>query len=155
MMDRAEFNRLLRHWGRVYGPAPAQEWDEDSSMGSGTLTGSLIEFLRVGVVTGPECRFGPRSRLTARGKETKRTLKRMRAHPVADRIDSLCIVLHSVDPLPALVLRAHYCWRGEHQWRRAWVASVSGHRIGRKRYYRELEAARAWMFLALRAKRAA
>jgi hypothetical protein len=30
-MTETELRTMLRVWGRVFGPAPAKEWDEDSS----------------------------------------------------------------------------------------------------------------------------
>ena len=97
-MEAYELEKELRHWGRVYGPAPETEWEEDSSNGSGLLTGCLIDFIRVGIITGTEqerividrsCPELPEQivvgSLTARGKESQGGAKPMKAHPVADR----------------------------------------------------------------------
>lgn len=148
-MDQGELERLLRIWGRVYGPAPAQEWEEDSSHGSGALTGCLIDFLRVGVVSGPE----PEG-ITARGKQSEGGAKPMAAHPVADHLDHLCVVLYGEHRLASVVLRAHYCMRGHRKEKLPWVSGVIGQRISRRRFAAELDFARSWMSVAM-AKKAA
>lgn len=148
-MDRVELEQVLRHWGRVYGPEPLAEWEEDSSLGSGALTGCLIEFLRVGIVTGPEG-----DHLTARGKESKGGAKPMKAHPVADMVDQLCCQLYKEHMVAALALRAEYCMRGPRSEKRAWIAGIAGERITRRKYDAKLEVAKFWFNTVLKRKAA-
>lgn len=128
-MAESVAEQALRHWGRVYGPPPAAEWEEDSSHGSGALTGCLIEFLRVGIVHGPE-----RARITARGRESTSGTKPMKAHPLADTVDHLVCVLYSQDRRAAVALRAQYCLRGSLGDKCAWVASATVARMSRMNF---------------------
>lgn len=148
-MHPDEFEARLRFWGRVYGPAPPSEWDEDSSHGSGALTGCLIDFLRVGIVSGAEPEH-----LTARGRESEGGAKPMKAHPQADEIDVLCCQLYREGRLAALVLRANYCMRGPRREKLPWVSGIYGAHVSRRQFGEALVAARGWMFLALQAKAA-
>lgn len=160
-MEAHDLEKELRYWGRVYGPAPETEWEEDSSHGSGLLTGCLIDFIRVGIVTGTEkerividrTRPGLPEQvvvgtLTARGKESQGGAKPMKAHPVADRIDRLCCQMYRERVVPALVLRADYCMRGPRREKMPWINAIVGRRISRRRYSTELDWAKAWMLYA-------
>jgi hypothetical protein len=138
-MDEA-LEGMLRTWGRVYGPPPPDEWAEDSSLGAGALTGCLIEFMRVGIVYGRES-----DKLTARGRESQGGAKPMKAHPVADQIDHLCVALYAENRIRAVVLRANYCIRGPRAEKLPWVSKAVNQRISRRRYCTELDAARDWM----------
>lgn len=125
-MSESAAEHALRHWGMVYGPPPPAEWEEDSSLGSGALTGCLIEFLRVGIVHGPE-----RKRITARGRESAGGSKPMKAHPLADQVDHLVCVLYAQDRRAAVALRAQYCLRGAFKEKCAWVAGATASRVSR------------------------
>ena len=144
-MEAHELERRLRFWGKVYGPAPDAEWDEETSLGSGALTGCLIEFLRVGIVTGSEndCE------ITARGKESLGGAKPMKVHPEADQIDRLCCTLYRVRVVPALVLRADYCMRGPRREKLPWVSAIAHMKVTRKKYSMELDFAKDWIGRAL------
>lgn len=143
-MQINDLEHSLRAWGRVYGPQPESEWEEDSSHGSGALTGCLIEFLRVGIVTGSvnervvikkqgsvqeQVLVG---RLTAKGKQSQGGAKPMKAHPMADYIDHMVCVIQKTDVRAAISLRAQYCLRGMTAREKClWVSKMTNTRVSR------------------------
>lgn len=143
-MNESAAEQALRHWGRVYGPPPPLEWQEDSSMGSGALTGCLIEFLRVGIVHGQA-----RGKLTARGRESRGGAKPMKAHPLADRVDHLVCVLYAQDRRAAVALRAQYCLRGSLGDKCMWVATATAARLSRMNFRASVARGKHFVSVAL------
>lgn len=148
-MRDSEIERALRYWGAIYGPPPPDEWQEDSSHGSGALTGCLIEFLRVGVVSGPES-----DSITARGRESQGGAKPMKAHPAADRIDRLVCLLYATDRRAAVAVRAHYCLRTVMRLKVWWVGRVTETRVSRAGYLGAVARARHFIATALAERKA-
>lgn len=177
MSEDFDLERLLRRWGRVFGPPPEREWDEDSSGSAGGLTANLMAQLHVGlghvgdaakpkrhVWTNPETGAkvpmdipGMR-RITARGRETRNPHRPpWSPDPEAESVEVAALDLYRYDALRGVVLRIEYCLRGFKQRERAvLVGRVEGmERITLRRYRHELDRAREWMAGRLFGNRAA
>jgi len=167
-----EVARLLRKWGRIFGPSRIAEWDEDSSMGLGGRSDALVQLLRVG--KGAQSLLQGRSPVWTRDADGKRVLDRaaMAPHqcfgvesrvsgerpwivdPEAEYIDRLWCQLHRENEVPAIVLRVEYCIYGPRRMKVRWVNNCEGiERVSLRRYASHLETARDWMADAITGKR--
>jgi hypothetical protein len=144
-MQSDEVERLLKVWSHHYGQPRPKEWDEESSLGSGQLSGVLCEFLK----SGTRITNGPAKALTAYGKASRGGQKPMPINREADQIDKLVTRIYGTDPLAALVLRGNYCLRGTRTEKAQWVASITGKRLTARRFGVELFAARTLVKLLL------
>ena len=153
-----ELERRLRWWGRWFGPAPAKEWDEDSSHGSGGLMQAAINRARVGIApivdepalhgrwtgAGKDRRWEP-ERWTAKGKPSKGGAPVWNPHPEADEVEVAVLMLHRMHHLRACCLRAHYCLRGGAKFGARWAGEASSLVITVRRYRSELDLGRQWI----------
>lgn len=162
-MDATQLEQLLRKWGRVFGPAPAAEWDEDDSGGSGGLTQDLLRKLRVGlaavgaepvlgetVVRAAGTRDVVRTHFTAKGRESQGGTRVWTPDPEAERVECAALRLYRYNRLQGVVLRFEYCYRGRHSEKAQLVATcLEMPDLKVRRYRQELDIARAWMAGAL------
>lgn len=172
LRERAELERRLRRWGRVFGPSPATEWDEGE--GANSLLGELLRRARVGAVNrcvddslwnpqredlcrgdGSLIRSIPGSdRVTARGKESRGGAHRSYVDPDAQLVDITAVALWRVHMVRGVVLRAEYCLRGPRREKAVYAAQVAClARLPVRRYSQHLDAAIDWMTAHLPAER--
>lgn len=172
-MQADELERLLRHWGRVYGWPKPDEWDEDDSGGLQGQTHVLVAALRsdgkVALKLDTELaklrdRLRRKARAQARrtdefhdprelqvehrcyGAESRGGPKPMKAHPEADHVDHLVVRLFGIRPVQGVIIRAEYCTRGRQRdkCRRAGAVLDNPH-LTLRQYRLQLSEARNWL----------
>lgn len=168
-MTHDELKRLLRHWGRSFGPAPTSEWDEDSSGDLGGSTHVLLRVVRVGtrkdaVATKTRSFVGSDGALRTEkapenicyGVQSRGGPKPITMSPDAEAVELAWFDLYRKEPIRALVLRMEYCgFRAPQKERAAWVGRAAETRITTRRYRHELDMAHVWMDGAMSGRRAA
>ena len=142
-MDSTDLHHVLTRWGRAFGEPPPSEWQEESSSGSGALTGVLIDFIRVGVAASGPAPFGEGKGYTALCKASAPGRREWQPDLVSEAVEVAWLGLYRHSPTQAVILRMEYCWRGSRSERVAMAAKCLGLRRMAKRVYREgLQAAR-------------
>lgn len=170
-----ELERLLRHWGRVFGQAAYQppEWDAPDDAEPCSLTGEpmgeALRMLRVGPVPardqpvlaerlrrrraagGKEVVDTVDLRYTARGRETRAPWQQRAWHPDhdAERVERAALALYRVSRVRAVVLRVHYHYRVPLKFKAAWAGQSVRQALSKRKYKAELELGRAWIREAL------
>ncbi len=170
--------KLLRHWGRVFGERPPAEWDEGSSYGAGALTAVLLERVEVGV--GIETAKARERRIrkmvaknivqvnggrllqfisglpkyTACGRQSEGGARTWCPDQVADWVELQALDLYRSSRPTGLVLRAQYCTRGTQRqdklpWVRAREGVSGGGRMSVRQYLAELDQGRDWILTKL------
>lgn len=166
MIDARETERLLRKWGRWFGPPPPAEWDEeDTGFGQVNVLQAAIERLRVAPapileepvlgerVVRKRTRNGAweptmvAQRYTAKGRPSRPVVGERVWHPdpEAARVERLHAKLYRANRLRGVVLRIEYCSRDRLVDKCANVGramDMPGFR--RRRFHYELGQARAW-----------
>lgn len=178
-MDNAAFERLMRYWGRVYGWPKPDEWDEDESAVLDGRPHPLVAAQRVdgrselkmdNELAKLRTRLRRRKQATARkenthgdwrelaaehrcyGAESRGGAKPMKAHPDADWVDRVALMLWSTNPVQGVILRIEYCTRGRHREKLPRAGAILDNPHLKLRYYRDqLEKAKTWMHGALSA----
>lgn len=158
-MTETELRTMLRAWGRAFGPAPAKEWDEDSSEDLAGDTHVLMRAARVGTRTEPKRRktrsyraadgktaFEPAPANVCYGKQSKSGSKPMWINPVAEQVEVAVLQLYATDRVKSIVLRMEYCAGRIGRSEKAVLASNAlDLRITTRRYRHELELAHAYL----------
>ena len=107
-----ELERLLRKWGRVFGPPPPSEWDEESSDGAGALTSIAMQIVRVGVAAIKPEPFGEGMGYTAKGKPSEGGASRWQPDLEADAVEQAWLQVYRSDRLQGVVMKFYFCARG-------------------------------------------
>lgn len=178
-MQADELDRLLRHWGRIYGWPRPDEWDEDESA---VLDGRPHPLVAAQRVDGRSClkldtqlaqlrmRLRRRARAAARkqddhrdwreiteehrcyGAESRGGAKPSKVHPDADWVDRTALLLWNTSPVQGVILRIEYCTRGRQREKLPRAGAILDNPHLKLRYYRDqLALAKTWMHGALSA----
>lgn len=178
-MQADELERLLRHWGRIYGWPKPDEWDEDDSGGLQGQTHVLLAAMRSDGRSALKLdtslaklrdRLNRRARNQARktddfhdprevmeehrcyGAESRGGVKPMRSHPEADHVDHLVVQLYTHNPVQGVIIRVEYCTRGRHRDKTARAGAVLDNpHLSLRQYRMYLEHARIWLLGAMTA----
>ena len=143
MNHEDELERLLRKWGRVFGPPPPSEWDEESSGGAGALTSIAMQIVRVGVAAIKPEPFGEGMGYTAKGKPSEGGSSRWQPDLEADAVEQAWLQVYREDKLQGVVIRMHYCLRGRLREKLPLIRDAAEvRRIGLRRAYYVLDDAR-------------
>jgi hypothetical protein len=155
----SELEIRLRKWGRVFGPPPPAEWDEEKSGTRGAKLPILLGGARLGMMTltdeplihgkwlkGPfgDKEFVP-TRWTAKGKQSDSGRGVWHPDPDADGVEQVMLELYRIHPVRACALRAHYCLRLSRVWGTWQVCKWLDIRLTRANYRREFEFGRVWI----------
>lgn len=180
-MQSDQVERLLRHWGRVYGWGKPDEWDEDETQELGGKPHPLVAAQRIdgrselkmaGELAALRRRLRRRAQAQARktdtfhdprelaaehvcyGVESRGGVKPMKKHPDADWVDSLVLRMYQDYPVQAVIIRIEYCTYARHKAKAAWAGQLLDNPHLKLKYYRDqLAMARVWMAGAMSAGR--
>jgi hypothetical protein len=177
-MQADDLERLLRHWGRIYGWPPPDEWDEDDSEGLQGQTHALVAAMRVDgrVQLKLDTQLAKlRDKLKRRasqalrktddfrdprelheehrcyGSESRGGAKPMKVHPEADHVDRVVVQLYTFNPVQGVIIRIEYCTRGLRHRDKAAMAGriLDNPHLTLRQYRLYLEHARIWMLGAM------
>ena len=155
---RSELESRLISWGYWFGPLPAPEWDEDSSLGVGVLMQRAIEKARVSIAPILDepaihgrwkredgARYFEPQRWTAKGKPSESGQRVWNPDPEADEVERAVLQLHRINHLRAVCLRGHYCIRQGRKEGARWATVHAEVPVTVRRYRAEIELARMWV----------